>query len=426
MSVRRNAARTLGALALAAPLLAVSVPQALAAGSWSSPTPADGAVLSSNGFTVQVAVSSRSSAVTLSVTGRAAGSAFCSASTSSNGGPLSGAQTLTLTFPASSGGCAAARNAQWTAVLSGGASGSRSFTTNAVPAAPSGFSAQGSGARDVSFTWSRGSEADLSGYTLYDGSGSVIDSAIDLSHCSGSVCAYGLYYPSDNPGSHDYQLSARRASGGCSSCGSSLESPSKASSSATLTPPPKPTPSPTPDPTTAPDGGGTGSGTTGDGSTGGATSGGSTTGGSTGGSGSGSSTGGSGTGTSGSGTAIKPGTKPAFPSLTDPAVASRRTFALQFSAFAPSLGIPKLPPLPATSLPALSGEGAFPAGTYDPALPYQPKTTTEKTTSVLSQPVAAFRDVLDSTQLAKSIAVALILLMAGAHLRRFLGTHVEE
>lgn len=426
MTLRSTAARALGVLVLSVPvsvsLLAVGTPAALASGSYSSPTPAAGAVLTTDRFTVQAAITAGSDSVTLTVTGTASGatSPFCTASTSSSGGPLSGAQTLQLSFPAASGPCSAVRNAQWLANLSGGASGSRSFTTNAAPATPSSFSAQGSGARDVSFSWSKGTEADLSGYALYDGSGALLDGAIDLSHCSGSSCAYGLYYPSDNAGSHTYQLSALRASGGCSSCGSTVESVDKASATATLVNPPKPTPSPTPSPAAAPAGSPAAGGSSTGGTSGGTTSGGSTTGGST----TGSSTG-AGSGTGGTSTAVKPGPTPTLPALADPILAARNAFALQFNAFAPSLGIPKLPPLPATALPSFS-EGPLPAGTYKPTLPYQPRTSTVKTTSVLSQPIAAVRDVLDSAQLIRSIAAAFILLLAAAHLRRFLGTHVDE
>jgi hypothetical protein len=434
VSVRRTAARSLGVLALAGPLAAslllVSAPAALASGSYTSPTPADGAVLSGNSFTVQVSVAAGSANVTLSVTGRSAsGAAFCNASASSNGGALSGAQTLKLSFPASSGACASTRNGTWTAALTGGATGTRSFTTNAAPDTPTGFSARGSGSRDVSFTWTKGAEPDLAGYALYDGSGGVINSDIALSACSGSNCSYGLYYPADNPGAHSYQLASKRASG-CSSCGSALESSGRATASATLDdPPPPPPPSPSPSPSTSPDSGGTtGSGTSGGTPAGGSSAGDPPAGGSTGGTpAGGSSTGGTPAGGSSTGGAVKPGPKPTLPTLADPVAASRLAFALRFNAFSPSLGIPKLPPLPSLTLPSIGGEGTLPQGTYKVELPYHPQTVTEKTNggSFASRPIAAIRE-LDSAQLAKSLAVALILLLIGAHLRRFLGSHVEE
>jgi hypothetical protein len=60
-------------------------------------------------------------------------------------------------------------------------------------------------------------------------------------------------------------------------------------------------------------------------------------------------------------------------------------------------------------------------------LPYAPQTTTDKVESkgVFSHPVAAVQN-LDPEQLAKSLAGALILLLLGAHVRRFVGAHVSE
>ena len=441
MSHRRTA---LALLALTGPLAATLVVStataALASASWDGVTPADGAKLSSSSFTVRANVDSGSSSVTLTLTSKANGTSK-PCTLASNGGLGSGAQTLKIDIP-SSGACSTTKNTQWTATLSGGATGTRTFSTNVAPAAPTGFSASGSGSRDVAFSWTKGSEPDLTGYALYE-SGTLVDGSIPV--CSSSTCTYSLYYSTDKPGDHSYQLAARRASGGCSSCGSYVESGSRASATATLTDPPKPSPSPSPstDPTPSSDpgtGGTTGDGSTGgttDGSTGGSTSG-SSTGGSTGGT-SGSSTGGSTSGGSTSGgstsggktstsggTAVNAGPKPTLPTL-DPIVAQRRAFALRFNAFSPSLGIPKLPPLPSLTLPTTSREAPLPLGTYNPQLPYPPVTETEKISDgTLARPVAAVRDGLDSDRLARSIAGALILLLIGAHLRRFLATQVDD
>ncbi|MCW2599066.1 MAG: hypothetical protein JWM02_895 [Frankiales bacterium] len=304
-------------------------------------------------------------------------------------------QTVTVTVPA---GLA---NGTWTATLSGGNSGTRTFTTNFAPAAPTDVTAQGTGARDVAFAWTKGSEPDLTGYTLTDGSGTVIDAGITpaSANCSSSTsCSYALYYPADNPGTHDYQLIAKRSSGGCATCGGSTVSSSGTPASATLTAP-TPTPGPTAGPSSSPGAGGA----------------------------KGSSTGGTSGGSSG-GTAGKPGAKATLPPSVSNPVVSSRNFALSFHAFSPSLGIPKLPPLPATTLPGASAEQPLPMGTYKPSLPYSPQTETTKSTSILSQPLASFRQVVgvDSAQLAKSIAAAMILLLVGAHLRRYLGTHADE
>lgn len=440
MSVRlvtRAVARPLGALAALTTVLSatavLTAPAALAAGSWSSPAneSVSGSSLTFTASATACPTLQNCPATKLTVTGPGG---FSASRTQAN---IRNAETLTISVPSTSA------NGAYTGTLSDN-SDKRTAYLNAAPGTPSGFSAQGSGARDVSFTWSGSSDADA-GYVLYDENGGVISSSI--SPCSGT-CSYALYYPNDNPGSHSYQLAAKRSSAGCGSCGPYVES-GRASASATLTTPPPPAPSPTPeptaapttDPTTDPSGGGSTGGDTG--STGGDTGSGT---GSTGGSGTGTSgsgtgstgsgtgsTSGSGTGSSGSGTtsgaSASPtsGGKVGIPSLSAPIVQKRVAFATGFSAFGPSLGIPKLPPLPDISLPA-GGEGALPLGTFQPVLPYQAPAgeETETADGTLAKPVAAVKDVLDSERLAKSLAGALIFLLVGAHLRRFLSTHVED
>jgi hypothetical protein len=416
--------RALAVATMAAPLLATVLvttsSPAAASGTWTSNTPSDGAVLTGGSFTVGAVISAGSNAATLTLTGTDTADSTCTAKTSSRGGAFSQQTTISISVPNSS--CSSARNARWTATLSGGASGSRTFYTNEAPATPSSFDAEGSGARDVSFTWDRGNEPDLTGYGLWDGSGNPL-AAIGLDHCNGSLCTYAIYYPSDSAGTHSFQLAARRASAGCSSCGSYVES-GRASASATLVnPPPPPPPSPTPTPTpTGGTGGTTTGGSTGTGSTGGTTGG--STGGTTGGTaGSGSTGGSTGSGSTTGGVAVKPTAKPTIPSLPQRLAASRRNFALNFRAFAPSLGIPKLPPLASLS-PTVGGPAPLPLGTYSPTLPYQPQTETVKTTSVIRQ-ITGVGSTVDWGQLAKSLACALILLLAGAHLRRFLAVRSE-
>ncbi|MGB8649940.1 MAG: hypothetical protein WCD35_04680 [Mycobacteriales bacterium] len=405
LGARRSLSRAAGVLALALPLsgtvLAVSAPAALASGSITSPS--SGQVISSgSSFTASATVNARSAATKMTLTGPAGFSQSKSASTS-----LVSDQALTIPVTTNDG--TSVRNGSWTVTLSGGASGSRTFYTDFGTQAPTGFAAQGSGARDVAFTWSPNSEPDLSDYVLYDESGTQLADVDAATACTGSTCSYDYYYAADAPGTHSYGLTAVRPGGGCPDCPATHES-DRATSSATLTAAaPSPTPTPGPSGSPAP-GGASGGGTSAD--SGGTTSGGTTSGGS-----------GSG-GTGGSGGATKPGAKPTLPALADPVQAQRRAFALTFSAFAPSLNIPKLPPLPATSLPSF-GSQPLPLGTYKPTLPYRPQTETTKTTSVLSEPLAAVRS-LDAAQLAKSIALALILLLVGAHLRRFLGSHSEE
>ncbi|MGZ6804824.1 MAG: hypothetical protein ACXVFU_17420, partial [Nocardioidaceae bacterium] len=350
-------------------------------------------------------------------------------SASSNGQTLSSsvrattsAQTISLTVSATSGSTVRA-NGTWVATLSGGNTGSRTFYTNFDPATPGGpFQVISSDPKNVSFSWSRGAEADLTGYTLSDTTtGQSQD--VGLGACGsapGSGCSGSFYYPSGSAGTHTYTLVASRKQG-CPGCSGTLQS-GPATTSAKLDAVPSPTPGPTasPSPGSSPapgtSGGGSAGGTSG--GTSGSGSGGTSGSGTTTGSGGSGTTGSGGSGTTASGTSapryVLPSLKPANP---------RQAFALTFNAFAPSLGIPKLPPLPATG--GYVGEQPLPLGTYKPSLPYSPETVTTKTTSILSSPTA-FVSSIDASQLAKSLATALILLLVGAHVRRFLGTHAEE
>lgn len=434
--------RPLGVLAvtgpLAAALLVAAAPVALAAGTISSPA-ANAVISSGSSFTATATVTSGSADTTMTLDGPGNYSQAKSA-------PRNLTNDQTLSIAVSTGSGASVRNGSWTITLSGGATGTRTFTTNFTPATPGGFAASGSGARDVSFSWTKGSEPDLSGYSLTEDTGTVVDGNIDLSHCSGSSCSYALYYPSDNPGTHTYQLVAKRPGGGCSGCASTLTS-GKTSANATLTAPP-PKPSPTPSPTASPTpsatadpgtgttgGGGSTASTSGDPS--GTTSGTSSTGGTSAGGTSGTSTGGtsstggsSTTGSSGSTTGTTGTQAGPIPtlgaSLSQQVLAARERFANQFNNFSSSLNIPKLPPLPALDLPTISGEGPLPAGTFQPVLPYTPPTETVAEPGGFAHPVAAVRNIIDSDRLAKSLAGALILLLMGAHLRRFIGAHIED
>ncbi|MCW2779144.1 MAG: hypothetical protein JWN17_2869, partial [Frankiales bacterium] len=98
-------------------------------------------------------------------------------------------------------------------------------------------------------------------------------------------------------------------------------------------------------------------------------------------------------------------------------------FALTFKAFGPKLGLPKLPPLPATGV-ALPDVAPLADGSFGSQLPFGQKEVSEKV-PLASGPVGRVRQVVtsavDAERLARSIAAALVLLLAGAHLRRWLG-----
>ena len=335
-----------------------------------------------------------------------------------------------VTFPSTScSGSAPGANGVWTITLRGGASDSRSFTLRIPPATPGGVSASEEGFRAAKVTWRRGSEPDLSGYTLYD-NGAVAQDGIGLGSCSGSMCSTTVTYDRDGTGAHAYSLVAKRLAAAGSS--QTLSSARSGEASVNLgSPPPPPPPSPTADPT--PDSGaGSGSGATPAPSSGsggssptpvtaganGSGSGPSSSGGGT--SGGGSSSGGSSSNGGSSGIGTSSGTSPAT------AIAQRQAFGLSFSAFGPKLGIPKLPPLPATQ-PAVAAP--LPDGTYENTLGDKDVVTREK----VSAPAAAVRRVsdafssaVDSERLARSLAGALILLAIAAHLRRWLGDASEH
>ena len=424
----RTAARLLAVVALATPAvaaLAVTGPSALAAASGVT-SPAAGAVITSgSSIDVRANVAQCSltcSTYTLTVSGPGGYS-----KSGNLGQSLTGDATLTVVVPTGTG--QSVSNGGWTAALTQGSTavGTRAFALGYPASVPSGFSANGSGSRQVSFSWSKGAEPDLTSYTLYDESG-VVQAGIDPStRCSGGTCTYGIYYSSDRPGSHTYALTASRKA--ASSSDPDLVS-DRTTATATLdSPPPAPAAGPA-SPSPGASTGGSGSGTTT--GSGGTTSGGTTTG--SGGTTSGGTTSGGSTptgtrpaGTTSGGSTSGTTSAGAVPVLSAAVpAAQRRAFALTFHAFAPSLGIPKLPPLPSTSAPQLAGEGPLPQGTFQPTLPYGSTTTTvaepRGTLSAVSRSVA---DVIDSAQLARSISVALLLLLVAAHVRRFVGTSTE-
>jgi hypothetical protein len=406
--VIRRMACTLGAAALLTPaLVGLTAGPALASGSFSSPTPDNNSTLSGSSFQVKAATTAKGTSVTL--TGPGGYSASKTSSTSLTAGNN---QTVTLdavdpsSYP----------NGTWTANVSNGET--RAFFSNFAPATPSGFSVTTTDGdpNDVFLSWSKGTESDLQSYTLYDGDGAVVQSGITPgSACSGSSCHYSLYYNNPTPGSYaySYRLSASRSGGCASSSCPAVESGQTATRSATLTTPTPPRPSPTPAPAS---GGSTGGGTSTSGTTG--SSGGTTAGSSTSG---GSATGGAGNATTGGTTSAAPVTLPTL----DPNF-QRRAVALNFDHFSASLGIPKLPPLPSTTV-SLPGEGPLPNGTYAPTLPYKsaPQSATTSHNSGILSPIASVTGI-DTAKLAECLAFALILIMSAAHLRRWIGTHVED
>jgi hypothetical protein len=418
----RRTARGLGVLALLVPLsgagLLLSAAPAQAASGITSP---GNGVDYANDTTVHIGatVDKNTGSAELRLKSPASGTAELvdSASTSLTAGASLSYDFDTATcasFPAACSGRAEAANGVWTVTLiSGGkAVDTSSFTVRIAPRAPRNVSARADGYRAVVLTWIKGDEPDLTGWTL-DADGAT--QSVSTAACSGGTsCSTTLTYSQDGTGQHTYALVAHRRVAPDSA--ETLDSPRSADASATLdSPPPPPPPSPSADAgasTTGgtPDGSGSGSPSSTGGSAG------------TGGSSSSSTGGPSGSGPSGStgsSTAIGTGKAPAT-------LAQRRAFALTFKAFAPKLGIPKLPPLPSAQGPSVA---PLPDGTYEKTLGYKDVVTTEK----VSTPAAAARRVtgvvssaLDSAQFARFMAAALVLLLLAAHARRWLGSHHDE
>jgi hypothetical protein len=440
--------RALALLALAAPLAGVGVlaaaPPAVAGGGITSP--GSGVTFTSD-TTVRITASISG---TTQVDLRLKSPAATSAQTVDSGqGTLTNSSatlsydldTSCATYPSSScSGRAPARNGVWTISLSGGANDTRTFTLRIPPRTPTGLTASPDGSRAVVVSWRKGDEPDLTGWTLY-GDGGVVQDGIGTDACSGTSCSTTVTYAADGTGTHTYSLSAHRSVAPGSS--ETLESARSGQVSATLA---APAPSPASgsgsgsgSSTGSTSGSGTGStsgsgstgttggtGTSGSGSTG-STSGGGSTGpsasaspspGATAGSG----PSGGGTTASGGSGGSEVGTSSSAPGI----VAQRRQFALTFKAFSPKLGIPKLPPLPATATPAVA---PLPDGTYEKTLGYKPVVTKEKVRvpqAVDSRVTGAVGTALDSSQFLRSVAGALVLLLAAAHLRRWLGAGHQE
>lgn len=328
-----------------------------------------------------------------------------------------------------------APNGTWTITQSGGTSASSTFITRISPRPPTAVSAAPLSPREVRVSWRAGEEPDLTGWRILEGADVVVD-GIGRGACEGAACSAVVTYPAEGSGEHSYTVQALRSAGPGES--EALASSSSEPASARLDAPPASPPPGDPaagggDPADGGStGGSTGGGTGGSGGTGGGApaggstggSGGGTTGGGTGGSaGGGSTTGGS----RGTAAPIGTGTKGSGATADQTAVAQRKAFALGFSTFGPKLGIPKLPPLPQSQAPAIAPE--LEDGSFGGTLGFQDQVLTERV-PVAQGPADRVRNVvgsaLDSERLVRSTAGALVLLLAGAHLRRWLGAAAAD
>ena len=401
--LRTAVAALLTAPAAGALLVAGAAPAHAGSGSITKPA-ANASFSSGDSVVVEATVSlGRGQSAQLKITGPGLGSGRITSKTNTCTSltcPTSQSYTLSdARVPISS----ANENGRFTVALTGdGISTTRSFFTDFAPGTPSSVAATGTGASRVDVTWSYdGTEPDLSGFVVADDKGNSYPVS------DPSARSYTALYDNPEPGTYDYSFTVKALRKNGTGDGTVAGSSSSAASAQLVTP--KPPPSPTPGPSTQPTPGGGGSTPgTGGGSTPGP-------GGSTPGTGGGSAGGGSTGGSSGGSKTDRPHI--AVPTLS-PIVQQRRSYALSFNRFSPSLGIPKLPPLPATTFKPASE-------TFQPTLPYEPQEQEDDGGSLLADPMSRVTG-LDPRSLATSVAFALVLLMAFAHVRLFLAGSRDE
>ena len=287
-----------------------------------------------------------------------------------------------------------APNGVWTVQQTGDNAPTRTSTFQLlIPARPpTGVTADGSAPQQVRLSWKDGPEPDLTGFAVFDGGQQV--KTLARGACVGGTCTTVIDYQADGVGLHTYTVRAFRSLGP-DVAGEPLESGSSNEVSATVLPGaglpgplgdvvPGTEASPAPDsPASASP------------APGGPTA-------------------------SRSPAATRPGgSAPAANSTA----ARRQAFSSGFSAFGPKLGVPKLPPLP--QAPAVA---QLPDGTFEPTLGFEDQELSETgppggvAARVTSTVGAAFV----SEQIVRSTAGALVLMLAGAHLRRWLSTAPPE
>ena len=238
------------------------------------------------------------------------------------------------------------------------------FTLKVAPAAPARPAVTSSGS-SVRLTWPAGAEPDLTGYTVLDGDRTAAQ--VPVSSCVGGSCLRTLDYPAAPQGAHRYSLVAHRRTAPTGSA--TLPSPRSAAAEVTFASP-KPTASASPKATAGPRA--TASRRT------------------------------------AAGSAPRAGGGPAAPP--------------------PALGTVPLPKLPAAPTgPAAALADAEPDGTYDPTLGYAPGSRTERIPgrAASSWAPAAVADAFDDGRLPRFSAASLLLVLAGLHLRRWLGPPAE-
>ena len=310
-----------------------------------------------------------------------------------------------------------AQNGTWVVQVIGDSTNTdtKQFQVDIAPRIPGGVSATATGPSQITVRWQPGTEPDLQQYAVSDGAGHVLRT-VTAGSCGAQDCSTVFGYPSAASGARSFAVSATRSAP--VEPGGSLSSPASSSQRAVLagtaaSPSADPSSAPSSTPTQEPSTGGAagGSGQPGSGANPGQPGPGQTVG----------PTAGAGAGTTSN--AGDPASVTTGPQAAGAALAARRAFATSFSSFEPMMGLNKLPPLPANDSPVAAG---LPNGAYQPTLGYTDKTVSEpvpvpttRTATRLS--VAAGRG-LPAARLASILAITLLLVLAGLHLRRLAGS----
>jgi hypothetical protein len=429
----RRAALLPVAVAVGGVLFASSPAYAKVTATWSKPT--DNAVFTTTApIEIGVALDRGStltadgSAVTLSITVPGPQPGPFKLDTSTGTGDRDLRFTFTPACDNHAGPCfdggAPAYNGQYSLSLSGASTGTRLMRVQVPPAAPSGVSASATGEHRVRVAWSANREPDLTSYDVFTAEGQTIAADLPV-----DTLSYEFDLPETGyGGTHSYVVRAHRLA--CANCPGSTDTVASAMSSPATVTLDEPTPDPEPTPGDGTSTGGNGTGGTGNGNGNGGNGSGYDGGTGNGSTGSGSGSGSTGSGSTGSGdgsTGYNNGSSSGDGAFTsgekvDPAVAAaqqRLAFGLTFKSFAPKLGAPKLPPLP-----KFAPSDEIPEGTYDPMLDYGDQTVAEHervaSGGVTDQLVDSVVSVFQGQRLFRSIAIALLLLLAAGHMRVWL------
>ena len=285
----------------------------------------------------------------------------------------------------SSSPCVEAVNGSYTFTFTAGsASSSTDVQLRVPPATPTGFQAQNNGTV-VNFAWNPNTEPDMMGYDIVDGSGNdVTPGGMDAdSVCDSGNCSVSVDFGSSAQGTtRSFSVIALRHTSPGS--GGSVSSPNSDAQTVAFPAPPSP-----------PASGGGGSGGSGSGGAGGS-----------GGGGGGANSGGGAAGGSS-------GHSPRTLSGKHPAADLRTSLPTVTAA-----GAPDLPSV-------LTEVKPLPQGSYKPVLPYGDQVVKDKKPQLAQdnqgaqQVLQDFRKVLDIGALWRSLAGAVVLMLAAAHLRAF-------